>query len=136
MNRRDFGDQGERLAADFLRRKRYRILETNYSRPTGEIDIIARQGKTLVFVEVKRRSSLRYGRPSQAVDRGKQAHILRTAALYLKGKPAVGDPPHRKRLRRLGPEKAIGPDPFSRQGTIPHCVRDNNGTALRKRGRT
>ena len=84
MNRRDFGDQGERLAADFLRRKRYRILETNYSRPTGEIDIIARQGKTLVFIEVKRRSSLRYGRPSQAVDRGKQAHILRTAALYLK----------------------------------------------------
>ncbi len=83
MNRRSIGAQGEADAKAFLLQKGARILETNYRRPTGEIDIIARQGKTLLFVEVKRRSSLRYGRPAEAVDRQKQAHILRTAQLYL-----------------------------------------------------
>ena len=60
-----------------------RVLQMNFRRPTGEIDIIARQRRTIVFVEVKRRSSLRFGRPAEAVDRAKQGHILRTAALYL-----------------------------------------------------
>ena len=83
MNKRSFGTQGEALARDYLSRKGIRILEMNYRRPTGEIDIVARQKKTILFVEVKRRSSLRYGRPSEAVNRAKQAHILRTAQLYL-----------------------------------------------------
>ena len=83
MNKRSMGAQGEADARAFLTQKGARILETNYRRPTGEIDIIARQGRTLLFVEVKRRSSLRYGRPAEAVDRQKQAHILRTAQLYL-----------------------------------------------------
>lgn len=83
MNKRGFGSQGEALARDYLQRKGARILEMNYRRPTGEIDIIARQKRTLLFVEVKRRSSLRFGRPAEAVDRAKQAHILRTAQLYL-----------------------------------------------------
>ena len=83
MNRRSIGAQGEADAKAFLLQKGAKILEANYRRPTGEIDIIARQGKTLLFVEVKRRSSLRYGRPAEAVDRKKQAHILRTAQLYL-----------------------------------------------------
>ena len=60
-----------------------KILEANYRRPTGEIDIIAKKGRRVLFVEVKRRSSLRYGRPSEAVNPAKQAHILRTAQLYL-----------------------------------------------------
>ena len=83
MNRRSIGAQGEADAKAFLLQKGAKILEANYRRPTGEIDIIARLGKTLLFVEVKRRSSLRYGRPAEAVDRQKQAHILRTAQLYL-----------------------------------------------------
>ena len=83
MNKRGFGAAGEQIARDFLAGKGAKILEMNYRRPTGEIDIIARQGKTLLFVEVKRRSSLRYGRPAEAVDRQKQSHILRTAQLYL-----------------------------------------------------
>ena len=69
MNKRGFGSQGEALARDYLQRKGARILEMNYRRPTGEIDIIARQKRTLLFVEVKRRSSLRFGRPAEAVDR-------------------------------------------------------------------
>ncbi len=83
MNRRGFGAEGERAARDHLAGKGIRVLESNYRRPTGEIDIIAKQRGTLLFVEVKRRSSLRYGRPAEAVDRAKQAHILRTALLYL-----------------------------------------------------
>ena len=83
MNNRQMGARGEGDARRFLERKGAEILEMNYRRPTGEIDIIARQGKTLLFVEVKRRSSLRYGRPAEAVDRQKQSHILRTAQLYL-----------------------------------------------------
>ena len=92
MNRRSIGAQGEADAKAFLVQKGAKILEANYRRPTGEIDIIARQGRTLLFVEVKRRSSLRYGRPSEAVDRQKQAHILRTAQLYLQEKGVVDTP--------------------------------------------
>ena len=92
MNRRGIGAQGEADARAFLIRKGAKILEANYRRPTGEIDIIARQGDVLLFVEVKRRSSLRYGRPAEAVDRQKQAHILRTAQLYLQEKRLVDVP--------------------------------------------
>ena len=94
MNRRSFGAQGEADARAYLTQKGARILEMNYRRPTGEIDIIARQGGVMLFVEVKRRSSLRYGRPSEAVNRQKQAHILRTAQLYLQEK-RLGDVPIR-----------------------------------------
>ena len=83
MNKRRFGGEGEAEARAFLEGKGIKVLEMNFRRPTGEIDIVARQGKVLLFVEVKRRSSLRYGRPAEAVDRAKQGHILRTALLYL-----------------------------------------------------
>ncbi len=83
MNRRDYGAAGERSARDYLAAKGAKVLEMNFRRPTGEIDIVARLKKTLLFVEVKRRSSLRYGRPAEAVNAAKQAHILRTAQLYL-----------------------------------------------------
>ncbi|MBR1822411.1 MAG: YraN family protein [Clostridia bacterium] len=83
MNKRRAGAQGEADARAFLVKKGAKILAMNWRRPTGEIDIIAQWKGTILFVEVKRRSSLRYGRPAEAVDRAKQSHILRTAALYL-----------------------------------------------------
>ena len=86
MNKRRFGGQGEAEARAFLEGKGAKVLEMNYRRPTGEIDLVARLRGTIVFVEVKRRSSLRYGRPAEAVDRAKQGHILRTAALYMQEK--------------------------------------------------
>ena len=86
MNKRELGTEGETRARAWLLGRGAKILEMNYRRPTGEIDIIAKQGRTLLFVEVKRRSSLRFGRPSEAVNRQKQAHILRTAQLYLQEK--------------------------------------------------
>lgn len=83
MNKRSFGAAGEQIARDYLVQKGAKILAMNFRRPTGEIDIVARLKRTILFVEVKRRSSLRYGRPAEAVSPAKQAHIARTAALYL-----------------------------------------------------
>lgn len=77
------GDGGEILAANFLKAQKYKILQTNYRNKIGEIDIIAQQGKTIVFVEVKRRSTLQYGRPIEAVDTRKQNKIRKTAEIYL-----------------------------------------------------
>ena len=58
-----FGEKGESLAARFLKKNGYKILEQNYRTKLGEIDIIATERKTIVFVEVKTRKSTRYGSP-------------------------------------------------------------------------
>ena len=83
MNRRQTGALGEDQACAYLKAQGYRILERNYARPTGEIDIIARDGKTIAFIEVKARATARYGLPAEAVTPAKQAHILRTALIYI-----------------------------------------------------
>jgi putative endonuclease len=83
MNKRATGSIGESAACGALTKAGMTILERNWRRPTGEIDIIAKDRKTIVFVEVKTRSSLKFGRPAEAVGRSKQMHILRTAMLYL-----------------------------------------------------
>ncbi len=85
LNRQQqFGKQSERLAAEFLKRTGYRILETNYRSKVGEIDIIAREKGTIVFVEVKARSSRRFGSPKGAVTPAKQRKISMAALDYLK----------------------------------------------------
>jgi putative endonuclease len=77
------GRWGEEQAVRFLRRQGMKILERNYRTPVGEVDIIARQGKNLIFVEVKTRSGVAYGLPQEAVGRAKQRQIARTAQWYL-----------------------------------------------------
>ena len=77
------GDRGEILAVEFLKNKGYKIVETKYTNKIGEIDIVALDGKILVFVEVKCRSTLAFGRPYEAVDERKQQKIRRVAELYL-----------------------------------------------------
>ena len=84
MNRRDMGEFGEQKAAEMLLRSGYRIIERNYSCRSGEIDIIAMTGMTLVFVEVKSRSGDLYGSPGQSVTKKKQDKIRRTAMYYIK----------------------------------------------------
>lgn len=84
------GKHGEERVLSFLKKKGYRILAQNYRCRAGEIDIIARDGKIIAFVEVKTRTSLRYGSPFLAVDLRKQKKIARTAASYLKEKRATG----------------------------------------------
>ena len=79
------GASGERLACRFLRRNGYKILYRNFKgRRGGEIDIVCRDGDTLVFVEVKTRTSEDFGRPLEAVDRQKQRQISRGALAWLR----------------------------------------------------
>lgn len=80
------GAEGERIAAEFLLKQGYRILERNFRTALGEIDIVAQDGKMLVFVEVKARSGDRFGAPQFAVDTRKQAKMSRVALAYLSQK--------------------------------------------------
>ena len=85
LNRRQqLGQRGEALACRHLRQQGYQILEQNYRTGLGEIDIIARQADTLVFVEVKTRRSDRYGSPAQAITPQKQKKLSVNALSYLK----------------------------------------------------
>ena len=77
------GREGEELAVRFLKKSGYGIVERNYRCPYGEIDIIARDGKVLVFVEVKARTSGAFGLPKESVGRRKQRHIIRASAEYM-----------------------------------------------------
>ncbi len=86
--RQRLGSLGESLAAEVLRRNGYRILARNVRTPLGEIDLIARQGDTLVFIEVKMRRSLRCGTPAEAVTSSKQRRLRRAAEYYLLKQPA------------------------------------------------
>ncbi len=76
------GERGENVAARFLQRAGYKILTRNFRTPVGEIDIIARDGKTLVFVEVKTRTDDE-PRPEDQVDTQKQHQITKAAKYYL-----------------------------------------------------
>jgi putative endonuclease len=78
------GDEGERLAARYLRRLGYKILARRYRTAMGEIDLIARDGTCIVFVEVKTRRSDIAGQPHEAVDAYKQAQLARLALAFLK----------------------------------------------------
>ena len=83
MNGVEKGRRGEDFAVAFLLEQGYKILERNWRRKTGEIDIIAALGSMLVFCEVKSRSSFVCGSGAEAVNRRKQLHILYTAMLYM-----------------------------------------------------
>jgi putative endonuclease len=82
-SRDELGRWGEKVACRFLRREGYRILGRNYVSPAGEIDVVARDGDMLVFVEVKTRSGTEFGGPLEAVGREKQRRIVRMARWYL-----------------------------------------------------
>jgi putative endonuclease len=79
------GLKGEDLAVNYLKKKGYRILEKNFRTQLGEIDIIAEQNGTIVFVEVKTRTTDAFGLPEEAVTWQKQERIKKVALLYLKG---------------------------------------------------
>lgn len=79
-----FGKSGENLAAKYLKKNGYRILETNYRNRLGEIDIIAKDKDTIVFVEVKTRRRQFFVHPKEAVTLKKQMKIARVAQFWLK----------------------------------------------------
>lgn len=84
-----FGQRSEKVAEKALKKEGYKILERNYRSPVGEIDIIARDDDTVVFVEVKARTNETYGNPKEAVSYFKQKKISRTAEYYLKEKKTL-----------------------------------------------
>ena len=91
-NTRQTGIDGEYIGSEYLLSRGYAILERNFRTFYGEIDLIARDGGTLVFVEIKRRRSASFGRPEEAVHRRKQERIVRSALHYIKMKRLQGTP--------------------------------------------
>ena len=81
--KQQIGKIGEDLATKQLSSSGYRILERNYRGKQGEIDIIATEKNKIIFVEVKARTNLKYGRPAEAVTKTKQIHIEQTAQYYV-----------------------------------------------------
>ena len=82
--RKTTGAAGEKIASGFLKKLGYRILGSNFRTPFGEIDIVARLGRVIVFVEVKSRTTSSFGPPYLSVTKIKQAHIIKNALFYLK----------------------------------------------------
>ena len=83
MGARETGNLGESLVADYLLRRRYTLVGSQYRCRFGEIDLIARKGELLCFVEVKTRSSAAVALPREAVDRRKQERLRSAAGFYL-----------------------------------------------------
>ncbi len=83
MNNRGTGIDGEEVVAEYLKKQGYIILERNYERYTGEIDIIAMERDVYVFVEVKNRNQIRFGQPIESVTPEKISRIIKTAQMYL-----------------------------------------------------
>ena len=81
--RQQLGTQGEQAAERYLRRQRYAIIVRNYRCRAGEVDLIALDQRTVVFVEVKTRTHEGFGSPLEAVNRRKQRQIRRAALYYL-----------------------------------------------------
>lgn len=79
-----FGRRGERLAAELLREAGCEILTRNYRAKHGEIDVVARDGEVVAFVEVKARRTIQRSRPSEAVGPGKQRCLILSAHQYLR----------------------------------------------------
>lgn len=79
----DIGIYGESLAKNFLRDKGYNIIEENFSCRIGEIDIIARDGNYICFIEVKSRYSINFGHPRESITLRKQKKLYRVAQYYI-----------------------------------------------------
>jgi putative endonuclease len=80
----ELGARGEQLAIDYLRSRGLRVLCRNWRCRFGEIDVVARDGKTTAFIEVKTRSGLNYGLPIEAVTEAKRKRIRQLAMMWLR----------------------------------------------------
>lgn len=90
--RKELGRKGEDVAVSYLRKNGYRILERNFTCRIGEIDVVALDDRTLVFVEVRTRRSFNYGRPEESVDFRKQSRLRLVAEYFLQRRGWVGCP--------------------------------------------
>lgn len=92
MNNRRLGIEGENAAVEYLKKQGYVILERNFTVKTGEIDVIAQDKDTLVFVEVKARENTKFGHPIESITNQKVRSIIRTAQWYLSAKRKFNTP--------------------------------------------
>jgi putative endonuclease len=90
MDNKGLGKRGEEIAAAYLKGQNFTIVERNFLCKAGEVDIIAREGKTLVFVEVKTRRNLSFGPPQMALTPFKQRQISKAALTWLAKKKLFG----------------------------------------------
>jgi len=90
IDNKTLGERGEAIAAAYLKGQRFTIIERNFRCKGGEVDIIARDGKTLVFVEVKTRRTLTFGPPQMALTPFKQRQISKVALTWLAKKKQFG----------------------------------------------
>lgn len=81
------GDIAENLAIAFLRKRKLKIVETNYHCRWGEIDVIARENDILAFIEVRYRKSIRFGNAWETVNKSKQQRIIKTALHFIANHP-------------------------------------------------
>ena len=93
--RKEVGAIGEKLAADFLKRRGYKIIQRNFRCREGEIDIIAQKGECLVFVEVRTKKNTAFGTPEESVTLSKREKLISLANAYLQ---AYDKPPQSWRI--------------------------------------
>jgi putative endonuclease len=94
LNKKDFGNWGEHIAADYLKGQGYQLVERNFRCPYGEIDLIAKEKNIWCFIEVKTRKGCSFGYGYDSVTRMKQKHIGKVAQYYL-NKAALYEAPAR-----------------------------------------
>ena len=82
LHKKLLGKKGERLVAEYLKNKGYKIIEKNYRTPFGEADIIAKNGDEVLFIEVKTRTSDKYGTPAESVVKRKRETYVKIAKFY------------------------------------------------------
>jgi putative endonuclease len=105
---RSIGKQYEQRAVEMLCAAGLHILERNFTRKTGEIDIVAQDALCLVFLEVRLRKHPGFAGAAASVDRRKQGKIIRTAQLYLRANPRWKNAPCRFDVLAFGPRQASG----------------------------
>lgn len=116
MKRHEIGILGERIAAGFLRNNGYEVLDTNYRCPEGEIDIIAKTGDTVVFVEVRTKTSYLYGSAEESITAAKMDRLRAVADRYAQEHEEL---PEGRRIDVI----AIRLDP---EGTLSHIEHIEN----------
>lgn len=89
MNRRELGNAGEKVAQQFLKKRGYKVIETNYRCRAGELDIVAEKKGYTVFVEVRTRGSQEFGGPEESLTSAKKERLVRLALGYLQEHPGA-----------------------------------------------
>ena len=102
-NKRQIGSEHEIRVAEYLKQNGWQILTLNFRCRFGEIDLIAKEGNTLCFLEVKYRQAYQYGDPAEAVDHKKQKRISNAASYYLYHNSIPSDTPCRFDIAAVTP---------------------------------